>query len=73
MLMEILDESRGEEAASEELLLTVKEYASRYGLHVQTIYSAIRRGLFPHRVERPTSHTIRIAVSRESIKELKSA
>lgn len=58
---------------NDERLFTVKEYAARYGVHVQTVYSAIRRGLFPHRVERPTSRTIRIVVPRESIEERKSA
>lgn len=71
---DILDESRREEAESNEVLLTVKEYAGLYGVHLQTVYTAIRYGRrINGRVERPTSHTIRIAVPRESIKELKSA
>jgi predicted DNA-binding transcriptional regulator AlpA len=60
-------------AEERETLLTVKEYAARYGLHIQTVYSSIRRGLFPHRIERPTSRAIRIIVSRGSIHKLKSA
>lgn len=71
---DVFDDSRQEEAASEEVLLTVKEYASLKRVHVQTVYTAIRYGRrINGRVERPTSHTIRIAVSRGSIKELKSA
>lgn len=49
-------------------LLTVKEYADRMRVHVQTVYSAIRRGLFPYRVVRPTGdRNLRISVPRESI------
>lgn len=70
-----LDRARDVIAASErEELLTVKEYADLFGIHVQTVYSAIRFGHhLQGRVERPTSRTIRIAVPRESIQRLKSA
>lgn len=62
------------EAAEQEELLTVKQYADIFGLHEQTVYTAIRFGRHLNgRVERPTSHTIRIAVPRESIARLKSA
>jgi excisionase family DNA binding protein len=47
--------------------LTVKEYAARYRLHVQTVYSAIRYDRMPHPVQR-FGRTIRIDVSRENIK-----
>lgn len=57
-----------------ELYLTVKEYAARFGLHVQTVYSAIRHG---HRlygsVIRSSPRSIRIAVPRESIQGLTHA
>lgn len=59
---------------AEEVLLTVKEYADLHRLHVQTVYSAVRYGRkLAGRVVRSSSHTIRIAVSRESIKTLKIA
>lgn len=55
----------------EEELLTVQEYADRYRVHIQTVYSAIRRGHFKFRVVRPTGRdAIRIAVPRESIATL---
>lgn len=54
-------------------LLTVKQYAERYGLHVQTVYTAIRSGRLRYLVVRPTPRTIRIDVSRESIQARKSA
>lgn len=55
--------------------LTVKEYADTRGLHVQTVYAAIRRGLFPFAVERSQGDkgAIRIDVSRESIKIRKAS
>lgn len=37
-----------------EELLTVKQYADLFGLHIQTVYSAIRRGHLPYRVIRGT-------------------
>lgn len=52
--------------------MTVKEYADTRGLHVQTVYAAIRRGLFPFAVER-VGAAIRIDVSRESITERKAS
>jgi hypothetical protein len=60
-------------ATETDALLTVKEYAALNRVHIQTVYSSIRRGLFPHRVERPTPGTIRIIVSRESITALPAA
>jgi hypothetical protein len=53
-------------------LLTVKEYACMYRLHVQTIYTAIRLNRLPHAVDR-IGRSIRIAVPRESIEGQKSA
>ncbi|HYE88475.1 MAG TPA: hypothetical protein VEA16_19070 [Vicinamibacterales bacterium] len=71
---EILERSEAADHEATEVLLTVKEYAALYGLHEQTVYTAIRYGRrLNGRVERPTSHAIRIAVPRESIKTLKSA
>lgn len=58
-----VDQSRQEEVDKE--LLTVKQYAARFGVHVQTVYSAIRYGRrLQGAVVRPTSRTIRIAVLR---------
>ena len=57
----VLDESQQEE------LLTVKEYAERHRLHVQTVYTAIRYGRMKFRVVRGTEgkrSAIRIAVPR---------
>jgi hypothetical protein len=54
-------------------LITVQEYADIHRVHVQTVYSAIRRNLLPYPVIRPTRRTIRIVVPRESIEERKSA
>lgn len=60
--------------AEREVLLSVKQYAARYGIHIQTVYTAIRLGRRLHgRVERPSEGTIRIAVPRESIITRKSA
>ena len=62
------------EHAADGVRLTVKEYASVFGVHFQTVYSAIRHGhKLLGRVERPSSRTIRIVVPRESIEERKSA
>ena len=48
--------------------LTVKEYAQRFGYHVQTVYTAIRYKRFKYRIERDLgTRTIRIVVPRESI------
>lgn len=52
--------------------LTVKEYADQRGVHEQTVYSAIRRGLLIYPVER-IGRTIRIGVPRESISERKAS
>jgi excisionase family DNA binding protein len=52
--------------------LTVKEYADRLGVHIQTVYSAIRRGLLKREVER-VGRTIRIYVSRGSISDRKAS
>jgi hypothetical protein len=48
--------------------LSVKEYAAIRRVHVQTVYSAIRRGKFQYDVDR-IGGAIRICVSRESIKD----
>lgn len=53
-------------------LLTVKEYASRRRVHIQTVYTAIRNGRLPYRTER-IGRSIRIVVSRESIEERKAS
>ena len=54
--------------------LTVKQYAVRYNVHIQTVYSAIRHGhQLDGRVVRATKGSIRIAVPRENISTLKSA
>lgn len=71
---QVIQESHREERLASELRLTVKEYAARHGLHVQTVYTAIRYGRkLEGRVERPSSRTIRIVVPRESIQTLTSA
>ena len=50
---------------ADEELLTVKEYAERFRVHEQTVYSAIRYGRRLYgRVVRPAPHTVRIAVPR---------
>lgn len=51
-------------STDDEELLTVKEYAERRRVHIQTVYSAIRRGKLKHRVERAAASSIRIAVPR---------
>lgn len=62
------------EHQADELLLTVKEYASLFGLNVQTVYSAARLGHRLYgRVIRPSARSIRIAVPRGTIQGLKSA
>jgi hypothetical protein len=53
---------------STEQWLSVKEYAAIRRVHVQTVYSAIRRGKFQYAVDR-IGGAIRICVSRESIRE----
>jgi hypothetical protein len=53
-------------------LLTVKEYACMYRVHIKTVYNAIRCNRLPHEVER-IGGAIRIAVPREGIQEGKSA
>lgn len=52
--------------------LTVKEYAALHRVHEQTVYSAIRRGLIHHPIER-IGRSIRIDVSRESISQRKAS
>lgn len=47
--------------------LTVQEYAERFRLHVQTVYSAIRYNRLRFSVIRAAGRSIRIAVPRESI------
>lgn len=52
--------------------LTVKEYADMFRLHIQTVYSAVRKGRINHPIER-VGRTIRIDVSRETIPERKAS
>lgn len=66
---QLLAESSQEEQEALQLL-TVKEYADLTRVHVQTVYTAIRNGRLPQAIVRPTSRTIRIAVSRGSIQAL---
>jgi hypothetical protein len=47
-------------------LLTVKEYALMYRVHVQTVYAAIRCQRLSHDIER-VGRSIRILVPREII------
>lgn len=54
--------------AAQEEWLSVKEYAASRKVHEQTVYSAIRRKLFPYHVER-IGKLIRIDVSRGSIED----
>jgi hypothetical protein len=60
--------------ADREEWLTVKEYAYHRKVHVQTVYSALRHRphLFPYHFER-NGRTIRIDVSRESIRDRKAS
>lgn len=53
-------------------LLTVKQYADMFGVHVQTVYSTIRNGTLQHHVVR-IGRAIRIDVSRETIPERKAS
>lgn len=72
----LLAESHQEERQSEEVLLTVKQYASLLGLHIQTVYSQIRYGRCSCRVIKASTARkapIRIAVPRGSINTLKYA
>lgn len=57
---------------SEHEQITVKEYASIFRLHIQTVYTAIRYNRLPHHVIR-VGRAIRISVPRESINERKTA
>ena len=46
--------------------LSVKEYAHSRGLNVQTVYSAIRRGVFPYVVDYPAGgRAVRIDPTRK--------
>ena len=72
----LLEESRREAQAAEEVLLTAKQYASLLGIHVQSVYSQIRYGRCACRVIKVSTAKkapIRIAVPRESINTLKHA
>lgn len=71
MTNERVREAVAEQEAFNELL-TVKEYATRYGLHVQSVYSAIRYRRFKLPIVRLMSRSIRIKVPRESIQGLNS-
>jgi len=57
---------------SEHEWLTVKEYAEMFRLHVQTVYTAIRKKQFNHPIER-VGRAIRIDVSRETIPDRKAS
>lgn len=52
--------------------ISVKQYAEMFGVHVQTVYTAIREGKMNHPIER-VGRAIRIDVSRGIIEERKSA
>jgi hypothetical protein len=54
----VLTRARSTDTDALELVLTVKEYAAWRHIHVQTVYSAIRRERMPeaHRVERAFEH-----------------
>ena len=54
-----------------EELLTVQEFADRFRVHVQTVYTAIRNNRLRFDVIRPADRVIRIRVPRESIPALK--
>lgn len=55
-------------------LLTVKQYADRCGVHVQTIYTAIRLNRLRFgRVVRVTDGVIRVAVPRGTITDRKAS
>ena len=70
----LVEEARADDKAEGSVeLLTVKEYADRYRLHVQTVYASIRRGKFKLPIVRDTDRAIRIVVSRGSIQTRKSA
>lgn len=72
--MSLDDARQALEDAEREVWLTVKEYAFARKVHVQTVYSALkyRPHLFPYHFER-NGRTIRIDVSRESIRERKAS
>lgn len=69
-----------EEAAAERAIqesrreewLTVKEFAFARGLHVQTVYGAMRNGTFRYYFER-VGRAIRIDVSRGNIQDRKAS
>jgi excisionase family DNA binding protein len=68
---EVIRESIREEERCDELL-TVKQYADMFGVHIQTVYSTIRNGTLQHHVIR-IGRTIRIDVSREIIRQRKAS
>lgn len=71
-MIRVVQFSGGMAEHDREELLTVKEYAAIFGIHEQTVYTAIRYGRrLQGRVERPSPRTIRIAVPRESIAGLR--
>lgn len=58
---------------SQDVLLTVKEYAALFQRHEQTVYSAIRRDRLPYPIERPTGGGFMIRVPREIVDRLRAA
>lgn len=52
--------------------ITVKEYAARYSVHIQTVYTAIRYNRLDHVVVR-VGRAIRILVPRGSIDQRKAS
>lgn len=60
--------SRESVSLTDDELLTVQEYAARFRVHVQTVYTAIRFQRLEFRVIRTARRSIRICVPRESIK-----
>lgn len=46
-----------------DVLLTVKEYAELFRVTENAVYIAIRKGRFPHPVERPLGGALRIRFS----------
>ena len=56
-----------ERQAEEVLYLTVKEYADMWGIHVQTVYLAIRLKRLPFQISRTARAGIRIRVPRSSM------
>lgn len=72
----LIEDARQLADESDEVLLTVKEYAALLGIHVQSVYTQIRYGRCACRVLKVSTAKkapIRIAVSRGSINTRKHA